>query len=104
MAYPKILVAPVFWFLYPRLKGHSRNRTLMRFECEGRVIQLRNLDPILSSTRPVFGGAKKRAAFLGGLSLLLPGSYRWIDQLITTNLVSHPVTCVIDRYIHIYVR
>ena len=48
-------------------------------------------------------GAKKRAAFLGGLPLLLPDSYRWIDQLITTNLVSHPVTCVIDRYIHIYV-
>ena len=49
-------------------------------------------------------GAKKRAAFLGGLPLLLPGFYRWTDQLITTILVSHPVTCVIDRYIHIHVR
>ena len=76
----------------------------MTFECEGGAIQLRTLDTILSSTRLIFGGAKKRAAFLGGLPLLLPGSYRWIDQLITTNLVSHPVTCVIDRYIHTYVR
>ena len=49
-------------------------------------------------------GDKKRAAVFGGLPLLLPGSYRWIDPLIATNLVSHPVTCVIDRYIHVYVR
>ena len=93
-------MAPVFLFLYPRLKGQLRNGALMTFECEGRAIQLRNLDTILSST----WGDKKSAAFFGGLQLLLPGSYRWIDPLIATNLVSHPVTCVIDRYIHVYVR
>ena len=40
----------------------------MTFECEGRAIQLRNLDTILSCTR----GDKKSAASFGGLQLLLP--------------------------------
>ena len=52
----------------------------------------------------MYVGDKKSAASFGGLQLLLPVSYRWTDPLITTNLVSHPVTCVIDRYIHVYVR
>ena len=40
----------------------------MTFECEGRAIQLRNLDTILSCTR----GNKKSAASVGGSQLLLP--------------------------------
>ena len=40
----------------------------MTFECEGRAIQLRNLDTILSCT----WGDKKSTASFGGLQLLLP--------------------------------
>ena len=52
----------------------------------------------------MFGVPRKGPPLSAALPLLLPGSYRWIDQLITTILVSHPVTCVIDRYVHIHVR
>ena len=31
-------------------------------------------------------------------------SYREIAKLITTDLVTHPVSCVIDKYIHTYVH
>ena len=39
-----------FLFLYPRLTGQLHSGALMTFECEGRAIQLRNLDTILSCT------------------------------------------------------
>ena len=72
----------------------------MTFECEGGAIQLRNLD----TTPFMYVIDKKSAASIGGLPLLPSVSYRGTDPLIATNLVSYPITCVIDRYIHVYVR
>ena len=70
----------------------------MTFECEGRAIQLRNLDTILSCTR----GNKKSAASVGGLQLLLPVFLPLDRPAYRDQFGLHPVTCVIDRYIYMY--
>ena len=72
----------------------------MTFECEGRAIQLRNLDTIISCTR----GNKKSAASVGGLQLLLPVFLPLDRPAYRDQFGLHPVTCVIDRYIHVHVR
>ena len=102
---PKILVAPVFWFLYPRLKGHSRNRALMRFECEWRAIQLRNLDTILSSTRPIFGVPRKEPPSSAAYRCCYPIPTAGLTSL-SRPIWSHIRSPVwsIDIYIYMFVR
>ena len=102
---PKFLVAPVFWFLYPRLKGHSRNRALMRFECEWRAIQLRNLDTILSSTRPIFGVPRKEPPSSAAYRCCYPIPTAGLTSL-SRPIWSHIRSPVwsIDIYIYMFVR
>ena len=64
---------------------------------------IKTLDTILSGMKPIHGVLIKeppprRPTDIATLS------YREIAKLITTDLVTHPVTCVIDRYIHTYVH
>ena len=95
----------MFWFLYPRLKGHSRNRALMRFECEWRAIQLRNLDTILSSTRPIFGVPRKEPPSSAAYRCCYPIPTAGLTSL-SRPIWSHIRSPVwsIDIYIYMFVR
>ena len=95
----------MFWFLYPRLKGHSRNRTLMRFECGGRAIQLRNLDTILSSTRPIFGVPRKEPPSSAAYRCCYPVPTAGLTSL-SRPIWSHIRSPVwsIDIYMYMFVR
>ena len=64
---------------------------------------IKTLDTILSGIKPIHGVLIKeppprRPTDIATLS------YRELAKLIATDLVTHPVTCVIDRYIHTYVH
>ena len=65
---------------------------------------IKTLDTILLGYQTHTWGADKRAALSVANRCCYPFSYREIAKLITTDLVTHPVTCVIDRYIHTYVH
>ena len=74
------------------------------------TLSVRGEQPIKTLNTIVLGyqthawGADKRAAPFRWPTDIATLSCRELAKLITTNLVTHPVTCVIDRYIHTYVR
>ena len=73
-------------------------------EREGRASQLVNLDTAPFVDQTPRWGAKTRSRLPAALSLLLPVSTGGLTRLSRPFLVSHPVTCVIDRYIYVHVR
>ena len=96
----KILVLPPFYFWYPRLRDSYENGALMTLSVRGRATK-RDSGHHFWAIKPTSGEFTKG-----------PPCRRPIDdchpflpepaKLIATDLVTHPVTCVIDIYIHMF--
>ena len=96
----KILVLPPFYFWYPRLRDSYENGALMTLSVRGEQPN-ETLDTIFGLSNPP-AGSLQTGRLAGDPSMIVTLSYRSLPKLIATDLVTHPVTCVIDIYIHMF--